>query len=85
MTYTEFGPYEKFKVPQQKSYTYKYPWDKIVQSGQQYGFFVAVTKKPKPPVSLKFRAWGILPAQHEGQRGWYVYVKSFTNGFKPEE
>lgn len=86
MTHIEFGPYQNFKPSKPVSLVkYKYPWDRITNPGQQYGFFVGVSKKPKPPATLKYRNWKILPAECNGQKGFYIYVVNFTNGYKPNE
>ena len=83
-TFIQFGPYKDFKPTKPVSTVrYKYPWDKITKTGQEYGFFVGVDKKPKAPPTLKCRAWRIVPAEHNGQKGFYVYVHQFTNGFAP--
>lgn len=84
-TTIKFGSYKEFKPQKPVSKIhYKYPWDRVVNTGQEYGFFVGVKKKPIPPTSLKYRNWAILPAEHEGEKGFYVYIKSFTNGYSPE-
>lgn len=85
MTTIKFGHYKDFKPKKPVvKINYKYPWDKIIKSGQEYGFFVGIKKKPTPPASLKHRNWAILNAEFEGQRGYYIYIKSFTNGYTPE-
>jgi hypothetical protein len=84
--FIEFGPYRNYRpISTHNGTQYKYPWDKITKTGQDYGFFVGVKNKPKPPSTLKYRIWKIAPAERQGKKGYYVYVHSFTNGYKPEE
>jgi hypothetical protein len=85
MANIKFGSYDQFKVTDfGRKVNYRYPWDKVVATGRDYGFFVGCKDKPAPPKTLKNRKWEILPAMDEGERGWYVYLKNYTNGYKPE-
>jgi len=83
-TVIEFGPYSQYKpVKPPKTPRYRYPYLDIKQTGQDYGFFVGRKKRPEIPKTIKNRVWAVLPAEREGQKGYYIYVKNFTNGFNP--
>jgi hypothetical protein len=84
----QFGPYKQFKPdPSTRQQKYKYPYEQVTQTGREFGFFVGVKKKPTIPKTLKNRVWRVIQAQHPDtkDKGWYVYVHQFTNGFDPNE
>lgn len=81
-----FGPYKDFKpTTSNVGIRYRYPWDKIKKAGQEYGFFVGVKKKPKPPSTLKYRNWKIVDGEYNGEKGYYIYIHNFNKGYKPED
>ena len=65
--------------------TWQYPYHKIYRQGKDHGFFVETPTCPKPSYKLKNRTWGFERASYKGMNGWYVYVKTFNNGFNPED